>query len=90
MNSGGLELAPIEDWRGEEAIVVRPRMIVNIHRLPPGGATFLTALSEGHSLAAAFEMAAGTAADFDLTAISPAPCKPASSPQFADPLGERS
>jgi hypothetical protein len=40
MNAGELELAPIEDWRGEEAIVVRPRMIVNIHRLPPAEPLF--------------------------------------------------
>src|SRR5271156_5443446 len=41
MNSGEQELAPIENWRGEDALVVRPHLDVEIHLLPPGGAAFL-------------------------------------------------
>ncbi len=66
MNAGEAELAPIEDWRGEDALVVRPQMIVNIHRLPPGGAEFVRALAAGATLAAA--AARATEADFDLSA----------------------
>ena len=68
MNAGEIELAPIENWSGEDAIVVRPQMIVNIHRLTPGGATFLAALADGEMLAVAVSAAANDAPDFDLSA----------------------
>jgi len=68
MNAGEIDLAPIEDWSGEDAIVVRPQMIVNIHRLPPGGATFVLALAEGQTLAAAISAATDDASGFDLSA----------------------
>ena len=67
MNAGELELAPIDDWRGEDAMIVRPQMIVNIHRLPPGGATFVTALAEGQTLGTAAVAAINEAPDFDLS-----------------------
>lgn len=67
MNAGEIALAPIEDWSGEDAIVVRPQMIVNTHRLPPGGATFLMALAGGSPLGIALEAAASDCADFDLS-----------------------
>src|SRR5580692_709296 len=44
MNCGEQELAPIEDWRSEDALVVRPHLDVEVRPLPPGGATFLLAL----------------------------------------------
>lgn len=68
MNSGEMPLAPIEDWRGEDALVVRPQMIVDVHRLPKGGATFLEALADGGSLAAAVEAAMQESRDFDISA----------------------
>lgn len=68
MNSGEIELAPIEDWKKEDAIVVRPQMIVNIHRLPPGGATFIASLADGRTLAVAVDAAVTETADFDLPA----------------------
>lgn len=43
-------------------------MIVNIHRLPPGGATFVTALAEGQTFGAAAVAAINEAPDFDLSA----------------------
>jgi hypothetical protein len=43
-------------------------MIVEVHRLPPGGAVFLNALAQGATLAAAAGEALSLAADFDLSA----------------------
>src|SRR5258705_1511620 len=45
MNSGEQELAPIENWRGEDALVSRPYLEVEVLALPPGGAAFLLALA---------------------------------------------
>ena len=67
MNSGERPLAPIRDWVGEDALVVRPRMIVEVHPLPPGGALFFTALSTGLTLAEAAEAALAMAPAFDLS-----------------------
>jgi Putative DNA-binding domain len=66
MNSGELALGPIEDWRGEDALVVRPRLDVEVRSLPRGGAAFLAALLAGEALAAAIEAAQRESADFDL------------------------
>jgi hypothetical protein len=68
MNAGEMELGPIEDWQAEAALIVRPEMTVEIHRLPPGGAAFLGALLAGASLGEAFEAAVGDAPAFDLSA----------------------
>jgi hypothetical protein len=67
MNSGERPLAPIADWRGEDALVVRPGLEVEIRALPPGGAAFLLALAAGRPLGAAAEAALAEDADFDLT-----------------------
>lgn len=68
MNSGETELAPIDDWCAEDALVVRPEMIVNIHRLPPGGASFVGSLAAGRTLAEAVAVATDDSPDFDLSA----------------------
>ncbi|HBF30707.1 DNA-binding domain-containing protein [Rhizobium sp.] len=68
MNTGELELRPIERWQSEDALVLRPQMIVEVHRLPPGGASFLLALAQGQSLAQAMDMAMADSDAFDLTA----------------------
>jgi hypothetical protein len=68
MNSGEMPLAPIEDWCGEDALVVRPEMTVQVHRLPPAGATFLEALASGANLAAAVEAAMQESEAFDISA----------------------
>jgi putative DNA-binding protein len=68
MNSGEMELSPIEPWLGEDALVVRPHLTVAVRRLPPGGAKFLTTLISGATLAAAAEFALGAAPEFDLAA----------------------
>lgn len=68
MNSGDMPLAPITDWVGEDALVVRPEMSVNVHHLPAGGAVFVSALLSGEPLGRAAQMAIGTTTDFDLAA----------------------
>lgn len=68
MNSGALDLAPIEPWTGEDALIVRPHMLVDVHRLPPGGAAFLQALADGATLSEAAEAASVSTAEFDLSA----------------------
>jgi hypothetical protein len=68
MNSGARDLAPIENWRGEDALVIRPHLDVEIRVLPPGGAAFLRALAEGLPLGKAAEAAAAASSAFDLTA----------------------
>lgn len=68
MNTDEMELGEIADWAGEDALVVRPAMTVEVHRLPPGGATFLEQLFAGVDLGSAFEAALAETADFDLSA----------------------
>ena len=67
MNSGEQELAPIENWRGEDALVARPDLDVEVRALPPGGAAFLLALAAGRPLGDAAEAALADDPDFDLT-----------------------
>jgi hypothetical protein len=68
MNAGELDLQPIDIWHGEDALVLRPQMIVEVHRLPPGGASFLLALATGQTLGQAVDAAMASADAFDLTA----------------------
>ncbi|WP_029350914.1 DNA-binding domain-containing protein [Bosea sp. 117] len=68
MNAGEAEPEPILDWNGEDALVVRPRMTVEVHRLGPGGATFLTTLAQGATLGEAMLAAAADDDNFDLAA----------------------
>jgi hypothetical protein len=67
MNSGEQALAPIENWRGEDALVARPYLDVQVRALPQGGAAFLLALVAGRSLGAAAEAALADDPGFDLT-----------------------
>jgi len=66
MNSGEQKLAPIENWRGEDALVVRPYLDVLVRMLPPGGAAFLLALAGGRPLDEATEAAFADNSNFDL------------------------
>jgi hypothetical protein len=66
MNSGERELGTIENWRGEDALVARPELDVQIRALPPGGAAFLLALAAGHPLGEAVEAALADDPAFDL------------------------
>ncbi len=67
MNCGELELAPIENWRGEDALVIRPYLDVEVHLLPSGGAAFLLALKAGRTLGEAVEVALLDDPNFDHT-----------------------
>lgn len=67
MNSGEQQLAPIENWRGEDALVARPYLDVQVRTLPPGGAAFLLALAEGRPLGEAATVALAEDPNFDLT-----------------------
>jgi hypothetical protein len=58
----------IERWRAEAALVARPFHDVEVRRLPAGGHAFLSALSEGHTIATAVEVGSAAAADFDVAA----------------------
>jgi Putative DNA-binding domain len=68
MNSGEIDLAPITDWRGEDALVLRPGLDVEVRRLPPGAKTFLQNLVAGDPLGAAAASALAANARFDLAA----------------------
>lgn len=68
MNAGERTLAPIESWRSEDALVVRPALDVEVRTLPPGGAAFLLALFAGKTLAEAAAEAMADIEGFDLTA----------------------
>jgi len=68
MNTGGLPLAEINDWQGEEVLVARVGMRVEVRRLAPGAAVFLARLADGATLAGAAEAAFAIAENFDLTA----------------------
>jgi len=67
MNCGERELRPIEDWRSEDALVVRSRLDVEVRLLLPGGACFLLALAAGRPLGEAVETAMTADPEFDLT-----------------------
>jgi hypothetical protein len=68
MNAGEAALGPIDDWAGEDALVVRPALDVLVSRLPAGGSVFLDALARAAPLGVAAADAAQAAANFDLTA----------------------
>ena len=66
MNTGDGEVRPL-DWSvGEDTLVLRPDMAVEVRKAPPGGADFVAALAAGAPLGQA--AAEGAAADdrFDL------------------------
>jgi hypothetical protein len=67
MNSGERDLAPIENWHGEDALVVRPYLDVDVRLLPPGGAAFLLALAGAKPLDEAAAAALTDHPEFDLS-----------------------
>ncbi len=68
MNSGEMDLAPITDWHGEDALVSRQGLDVVVRRLPAGAKTFLESLAAGHPLGAAAAAALADDQGFDLAA----------------------
>lgn len=67
MNAGERPLAPVDLRCGEDALVVRPRMLVEVTALPPGGAVFHRMLADGATLAGAAEAALVADGAFDLS-----------------------
>jgi Putative DNA-binding domain len=67
MNSGERPLAPIDDWRGEDALVARPHLEVEVRALGPGGSRFLLALAAGRPLGEAASQAIAGCPQFNLT-----------------------
>jgi Putative DNA-binding domain len=67
MNAGECPLAPIEDWRGEDALVARPHLEVEVRVLAPGGSHFLHALAAGRPLSEAASHALAGCPQFNLT-----------------------
>lgn len=59
-------IAPPDEWRPEDILVVRPDADVLMHRLPAGGYSFVSKLLKGNSVGAATEAGLSEAADFDL------------------------
>jgi len=53
----------------EQALVVRPALMVEVRRLPPGGAVFVGALLSGCRLGEAVQQAADAAEQFDLAML---------------------
>lgn len=66
MNAGLLPLAPITDWRAEDALVTRPELSVVTRQVSPGSAIFLLALMRDATLGEAFDEALQADPDFDL------------------------
>jgi hypothetical protein len=71
MNAGERKVGAIEDWRAEDALIVRPQYDVFVHALPAGGAAFLAALFGGARLADAAEAALAQHRDSISPPISP-------------------
>jgi hypothetical protein len=68
LNAGERPVEPVADWRGQDALVVRPHMIVEVVPLPPAGAPFFGHLAQGRALAEAASTAMAADAAFDLSA----------------------
>jgi hypothetical protein len=66
MNMDDMPLAPITDWRGEDALIARPKLDVEVRRLPPGGAVFLAQLAQSECLTEAAAAALEATPEFDL------------------------
>ncbi|MBC8013428.1 MAG: putative DNA-binding domain-containing protein [Methyloceanibacter sp.] len=68
LNMQGGDVPPTRLEGGQDALVARPRLEVEMRRLPAGGAPFILALKEGKSLGEAATIAFGQASGFDLQA----------------------
>jgi putative DNA-binding protein len=66
VNSDPDHAVPIAPWAAEAALVARPYADVEVHRLPPGTAAFLSCLSRHGAMAEAVEAGAAASAKFDL------------------------
>jgi len=64
-NQSDGESGIIDRWSAETALVTRPFLEV-VRRLPPGGYTFLRALSEGQTVAIAVRAATAATSEFEV------------------------
>jgi Putative DNA-binding domain len=60
------EVAMIDRWRAESALVARPFLDVEVWCLPRGGHAFISALAEGHTIATAAAAGMTVTPDFDI------------------------
>jgi hypothetical protein len=65
-NQSDDENGMIDRWSAEAALVARPFLEVEVRRLPPGGYTFVRALSEGQSMATAVRVATVATPEFEV------------------------
>jgi hypothetical protein len=65
-NQSGNENGIIDRWSAEAALVARPFLAVEVRRLPPGGYTFVRALSEGQTVTIAVRAATAATSKFDV------------------------
>lgn len=63
---GDLDIADVDPFCGEDVLIVRPRLDVELLRLPEGCATFFEDLNLGRTLGQAAERALASAPGFDL------------------------
>lgn len=56
----------IRDWRQESALIARPDLNVEVHRLSAGTYAFLDALLDGQTISSALERAMASSAGFDV------------------------
>jgi hypothetical protein len=66
INQSERESGWVGRWSAECALVARPFLEVEVRRLPPGGHAFISALSQGHTIAAALDAATATDPTFDI------------------------
>ncbi len=66
MHQDETDVEALEDWVGEDLLVLRPHAEVTVHILPPGGHAFVGALAGGESIAAAADAAIEEDGRFDL------------------------
>jgi len=66
MNVADGEVRPVDLGEAEDTLIVRPDAEVELRRVPPGGAAFVTALAEGATLGEAAAQAMADDTRFDL------------------------
>jgi hypothetical protein len=65
-NQSEHENGRVGQWSAECALVARPFLEVEVRRLPPAGHAFISALSQGRTIAAALDAATATDPQFDI------------------------
>lgn len=65
-NQSEHENGRVDRWSAEYALVARPFLEVEVRRLPPGGHAFISALSQGRTIAAAVDAATAADPKFDI------------------------